>query len=338
MADRPKAVADDAGRNRGDLRQQIAAVLFLRSGSIAGELVEIFRFSGVETLSAEYCRRLGSILVHLLASSVRDGRIDPRGGLVADLRQELLDRSLAVNRLFTFAYLAERTALDELALDDAIGATSEAWPLVAQLTRRASFDVLSGYVERLQLEPGDAPTTDRLTTLHTRAVMEIVLSKEVERAARFGDTLSIILFDVDGLAEINRNHGYGVGDRVLERLGILIRGFFRQHDWVARHVDDQIVVLLTGPDAPHAGDLAESVRSTVQERLEFDDNRTDQKVRVTLSAAVINLRINAGDLVDPERVMADLQAALDRMKTRGKNQIAIVNGSSAAAPSGAKTS
>ena len=37
----------------------------------------------------------------------------------------MIERGLSMERLFTFTYLTERTALDELALDDGIGATSE---------------------------------------------------------------------------------------------------------------------------------------------------------------------------------------------------------------------
>ena len=244
----------------------------------------------------------------------------------------MLERSLPVERLFAFAYLTERAALDELAVDETIGATSEAWPLVAQLVRRASFDMLASYVERVELEPRGAATTDRLTTLHSRPVMDMVLAKEVERAGRFGYPLSLILFDVDNLSSTNEKYGYGVGDRILERLGILIRGFFRQHDWVARYDEDSMAVLLTGPDAAHANELAERVRVTVEERMEFKDHLTDQPVHVTVSAAVINLKINAGAVIDPERLMADAEAAVERAKREGRNRVEIVNGASGLQP------
>jgi len=74
------------------------------------------------------------------------------------------------------------------------------------------------YVERTQLEPRGAAIIDKLTTLYTRALFDAVLAKEVERAARFGHPISLILFDVDHLSEINQEHGYGVGDKILERL------------------------------------------------------------------------------------------------------------------------
>jgi len=164
-----------------------------------------------------------------------------------------------------------------------IGATSEPWPLAAQLVRRASFDLLAGYTERSQLEPSHTAITDKLTTLYTRPMFDAVLAKELERAARFNVPLSLILFDVDRLSSINKQHGYGVGDKVLERLGILMRQYFRQHDWVARYAEDAIAVLLTRTEGEHASELAERVRATVEERLGFTDHLSERAVPVTVS-------------------------------------------------------
>jgi diguanylate cyclase (GGDEF)-like protein len=222
--------------------------------------------------------------------------------------------------------LTERTALDELALDDTLGATSEPWPLVAQLVRRASFDFLAAYTERVRLEPTDAAVIDTLTTLHTRPLFDAVLAKEVERAGRYGYAISLILFDVDHLSRINQEHGYGVGDRILERLGILIRQYFRQYDWVARYSEDAIAVLLSRTDAVHASSLAERVRATVEERLGFTDHRSDRLVPVTLSAAVINVQALVGNVIDPERLMADADAAVGRAKQQGRNRVERVDG------------
>lgn len=316
---------EDGSRLQEDLRQQIFAVLLDRSGEITADTVAILPFSGVEPLDSEYCRRVGQLLVQLLAFAVRDGRLDARGSFVGDLQRILLERTVSVERLFTLVYLLERTALDDLATDETIGATTEAWALAAQLVRRGSFDLLAAYHERTLLEPGESATIDRLTTLHSRPLFDTVLSKEADRAGRIGSPFSIILFDVDNLSRINEEHGYGVGDKILERLGILIRGFFRQYDWIARYSEDSMAVLLTSPDAAHSADLAESVRVTVAERLEFVDHRNGQAVRVTLSAAVLNVRVKRDDTIDPDRLMADAEAALDRAKRLGRNRIECVD-------------
>ena len=319
--------ADEAnGHIQDDLREQTSSVLLERIDVITADTVAIFPYSGAETLDTDFCHRLGLKLTQLLAIGVRDSRLDARGSSVADLHRVVRERSLSMERLFTFVYLTERTALDELALNDTIGATSEPWPLVAQLVRRASFDMLAAYTERAQLEPSETAIIDKLTTLHTRPLFDAVLAKEVERAGRYGYPISLILFDVDHLSSINQEHGYGVGDRILERLGILIRTYFRQHDWVARHADDSIAVLLSRTDAEHASSLAERVRATVEERLGFTDYRSDGAVPVTLSAAVINVKVATGDVIDPERLLADAEAVVERAKRQGRNRVVSLDG------------
>lgn len=328
MSNNDRVFADEAAAThvQNDLRQQIAAAALGRADVISADAVAIFPYAGAETLDADYCGRLGHFLTRLLAFAVRDARVDPRGGIVADMHRIVLERMLPLNQLFSFVYFTERATLDELALDDDLGATSEPWPLVGQIVRRASFDLLGAYAERAQLEPGDSAIVDKLTTLHTRPLMDAVLAKELERAGRYGDAVSLILFDVDRLSTINQEHGYGVGDRILERVGILIRQYFRQHDWVARHSDDSFVVLLTRTDAARVTELAERVRSTVEERLGFIDHRNDRPVVVTVSAAAINLRIAIGDIVDPQRLLADAEIAVDRAKQQGRNRVQRVDG------------
>ena len=319
-------IEDTKSPAQDDLRQRIAVAIQERAVVLVWDTVAIFPFSGAEFLEPEYCNRIGEVVVQLLMIGVRDGKIDPRGGGVAALHQMALERNLMAGRLFTFVYLLERGALDELAVNDTLGATSEPWPLVAQTVRRASFELLAAYTERTQLEPSEAAIVDKLTTLFTRPLFDAVLGKELERANRYGSPMSLILFDVDRLSTINQEHGYGVGDKILERLGILVRQYFRHHDWVARYSEDSMVVLLSRTDAEPAAELAERVRASVEERLEFTDHRTDRPVRVTLSAAVMNVAARAGAPIDPERLLADAESALERAKQQGRNRVVRVDG------------
>jgi diguanylate cyclase (GGDEF)-like protein len=317
---------DEARKLPEDVRQQIAATLAEQAEIITADTVAIFPYSGSEEFDTEYCHRIGRLLTQLLAFAIRDGRLDARAGLIGDLHLVVGERSLSVERLFAFVYLTERTALDELALSDSIGATSEPWPIVAQLVRRASFDMLAAWTERALLEPVGSPMIDRLTTLYSRAVFDEVLAKEVDKAGRFGHALSLIMFDVDRLSAINEDFGYGVGDKVLERLGILMRTYFRQHDWVARYSEDVMVVLLVQTEPDRAIELAERARHTVEDRLWFTDHRTDRQVPVTVSAAVINVPVSVGDVIDPERLLAIGEAAVERAKRDGRNRVETVDG------------
>jgi len=320
--------ASDGGFGPGaqdDLRPRVSAALLDEVDAIAEDAAAVLPYSGGESIDPGYCRRVGTLVVKLMAHAVRDGRLDPMDGLVTDFRQLGLERGLHVETLFAFVYLTERAALDELALHETIGATREPWPLVAQFVRRAAFDLLAAYSERVQAEPNDPAIVDRSTTLFTRPVFIAALGKAVDAASRFGDAVSLILFDIDHLAAINRDYGRGVGDRVLERLAILIRTFFRQHDWVARYSEDTIAVLLSRTVADDAALLAERVRAAVEERLEFLDYRSERPVRVTVSAGIVNVTVAAGQILDAERLMLEAEAALQRAKASGRNLVERVD-------------
>ncbi len=118
------AVGREGAQLEDDLRQQISALLLDRAATIVGDAVGVFPFTSSTELDGEYCQRVGMLLIELSALAIRHGKLDTRVGLVADLHRLVLDRALPVEQLFTFVYLIERTALDEIALSDALGATS----------------------------------------------------------------------------------------------------------------------------------------------------------------------------------------------------------------------
>jgi len=266
----------------------------------------------------------------LLTRAIDRGGIDDDDGSIGVLRSASVQRDLRTNDIFTLIHHVERSVLDELALDADIGVTTENWPGVAQLVRRASFDALSAIASESATAAGQAAVIDPLTTLHTRPIFDVALAKEADRAGRFGYALALVLFDVDRLAELNDRHGRVIGGRILERLGVLVRQSFRQHDWVARHGDDAIAVMLTRTDADHADDLAELVRATVANRLGFTDHRSGDRVAVTVSAGVVHVAGTAGTLIDPERLRLDAEDALARAKHDGRNRIVRIDGSASA--------
>ena len=55
-------------------------------------------------------------------------------------------------------------------------------------------------------------------------------------------------------------------------------------------------------------------------------------MRVTISAAVVNLQVAVGDVIDPERLLADAEAAVERAKRQGRNRVIRVDGYSGKQP------
>ena len=316
---------DERGRSQADLRDEVARLLLARMEVIVSDSITLVPFSAPQPLDSEYCARLVAALVQLLAAAVREGRMDGHSGLIVDLNRLVAERALTSEGLFNFAYVTERAVLDELSLNERAGTTTESWPLTSQLVRRASFDVLAAFSDRAQQESTLASVTDPLTTLHTRAMMEAVLVTVLQRAERGHWPISLIVFDIDQLSHINQSYGSGVGDRILERMGIQMRKYFRQEDWVFRHGDDSIAVLLAETGTADAMALARRVLDMVDERLRFRDHRTESRVQVTVTAAVVGAQFVTGEPVDPDRMIFEAENALERAKRQGRGNVEYVD-------------
>src|SRR5258705_841269 len=134
-------------------RSQPARILEQHFDTILKDAVAIFPSAGAESSDHDRSANLADLILQLLTTAVREGELDQRTGRVSDLRQLALDFGLTVRQLFGLVYVIERAALDELALDESFGPTSEAWPGVAQSVRRASFDVLAAVPAPVTIQP-----------------------------------------------------------------------------------------------------------------------------------------------------------------------------------------
>lgn len=310
----------DRSQEAGELRAQVARSLHGRADAIVRDAVALFPFAGIEQVAADDRTPLTERIVHLLMSAVRDSALDGGDILVSELAQLAERKNVGARALFTVVYLVERAAVDALTLDDSFGMASAPWPTLAQTVRRAAFDLCGALAERMGGGVVGPTITDPLTTLHTRAVFVAAVEKEIQRSERFGEPFALILFDIDRLADINSRYGYGAGDRVLERVGILIRSYFRDTDWVARLGDDTFAVLLPNIEGHNAERLAERVRVTVQERLQLHDHRSDQQFPVTVSVgALVAASVERKDKAEP--LIASADAAVDRAKVAGGNRV-----------------
>lgn len=294
-----------------DIRTSIAATLRHEQMSLTEDIsASIGGMAGVDPSGT---REFSSILVHLFASAAEAGGLDQSRRVLHDFADAA--GTMLVRHVIQAIHRAERVMLDELALDEELGATSERWPMTAHVIRTASFEIVAAYAER----DSRMVLRDQLTTLISEHVFRLALEQETERANRYARGISIILFDVDNLSEVNQSQGFGAGDRLLERLGISARSFFRTHDWVARHDNDAIAVLLPETPLDQATTLATRFREMVQQRLLLVDHKTEEMVRVSISAAAVGTdAVQIG--IDAGQIMTQARAALERAKREGGNR------------------
>lgn len=118
--------------------------------------------------------------------------------------------------------------------------------------------------------------------------------------------------DIDHFKRVNDEHGHGVGDKVLARLGVLLKLQTRPTDIVARFGGEEFIVLMPHTTFAQAIKRAEEIRSAFAEELIAPLTNF-----VTLSCGVTELV--PGE--EGESFLSRVDTALYRAKEGGRNRV-----------------
>ena len=100
---------------------------------------------------------------------------------------------------------------------------------------------------------------DVLTGLLNRRGIEERLAWELDRRARSGDDVAIVVLDVVGLKRVNDSLGHAAGDDLLIAVASAVRSQLRSHDHVGRIGGDEFLAVLPRTDHGGATRMAERV-------------------------------------------------------------------------------
>jgi diguanylate cyclase (GGDEF)-like protein len=169
-------------------------------------------------------------------------------------------------------------------------------------------------------------TTDALTGIANRRSFDEELALEWRRAHRIGDSLALVLLDLDDFKKVNDTHGHPAGDAVLRTIGEVLGSGVRQIDLAARYGGEEFVVLVPESDLKGATQLAKRLRLAVSKaRAELPDGRL-LKVTASFGVAV------KGDLTSAEQLIAAADDALYEAKRAGKNRVVVAETGADEAP------
>ncbi len=169
---------------------------------------------------------------------------------------------------------------------------------------------------------------DGLTGLYNHRYFQERTEQEVQRAARYGLSLSLVFFDLDHFKIYNDLNGHPQGDEALVQVAqILSTGSrvadvvarVRGTDIVARYGGEEFVVLL--PETTKAGALIMAQRlCKAIERQEFPGEDKLPHGKLTVSAGVADMPTDAKSRSELIRC-AD--AALYQAKAAGRNRVHV---------------
>jgi diguanylate cyclase (GGDEF)-like protein len=157
--------------------------------------------------------------------------------------------------------------------------------------------------------------TDPLTGLPNTRSMFMHLTRELARAERLKQQVSLLVMDLDHFKQINDNHGHHVGDRALREIAAVLRAAIRPYDICVRYAGDEFIVVLSGCGAEEA----EQKRIELQQAIDdvVFEVRPGKRLQlgISIGAAVFP---HDGDTYETLLATADGRMYRDKTKRKGR--------------------
>ena len=153
---------------------------------------------------------------------------------------------------------------------------------------------------------------DKLTGLFNRNRFDEIYAKEIKRARRYENDLSIIIFDVDDFKIVNDTYGHQVGDEVLKEMAQIVLTHVREQDITVRWGGEEFLILLPQTNLEGAVLAANKIRIAISEH-----SFTDKSLTITGSFGVAQL-LNEDSEKD---FISRADKLLYEAKKTGKNKV-----------------
>ena len=98
----------------------------------------------------------------------------------------------------------------------------------------------------------DLSVINEQTELYLRKYLEIRLDDEIKRSKRFGFPLTVVMFSIDGFAELNSKHGQYACDGASYEIGKLLKQTVRATDIPAEYDTNKLCAILAHTSAEQA--------------------------------------------------------------------------------------
>jgi diguanylate cyclase (GGDEF)-like protein len=175
-----------------------------------------------------------------------------------------------------------------------------------------------GHLAERLTEVWTLATVDQLTGVHNRQAILAELEKEIDRAARYGHQLSVVMVDIDHFKRLNDSHGHAAGDRMLREIADVLRTNLRTVDVVGRYGGEEFLLVLPETDVDAAASLAEKLRRLVgRHEVVMTDGF---QATATLSAGVAG---GFGGHLILENLVRDADNAMYSAKALGRDQVYV---------------
>lgn len=175
-------------------------------------------------------------------------------------------------------------------------------------------------IKRHQIRLRKQSQTDQLTGLSSRHHFYETAKAILHRSEQEKQDVGFILFDMDYFKSVNDKYGHLVGDWVLQKTAEVVKASCRQNDLAGRLGGEEFAIFLPACNLKKAEQLAEICRKAVSQ---IDTSETGYRFDVSSSFGVTSTELSGYDFMD---LIADADKAMYSAKSKGRNQIVVVDG------------
>ncbi|MCW9014889.1 MAG: diguanylate cyclase [Gammaproteobacteria bacterium] len=184
--------------------------------------------------------------------------------------------------------------------------------------RMVSMEQETESLKHIIVEKNKQAMFDVLTGIPNRLAYEKKVEEEIARWKRFGNPLSLAVWDVDLFKTVNDTYGHAAGDKVLKTIARVLHDRIRATDFFARYGGEEFVMLLPGTREEETLRLVNDLRAKVES---CGFHYHGEAVKITVSCGVSCFR--KGDSL--EKVFERADKALYKAKQNGRNQCVIAS-------------
>lgn len=160
-----------------------------------------------------------------------------------------------------------------------------------------------------------AALVDPASRLFNRPHLEKRLEEELERAARQGTPVSLLMIDIDEFKLINDTYGHIAGDVVIRGVAEVLKRSIRVFDVCGRYGGEEFAVVMPGSNISSAWTTAERIRRRIEAYKPDDQNYSHIRVTASIGVSEAMNGATARETIE----LAD--KALYSAKRAGKNQV-----------------
>jgi diguanylate cyclase (GGDEF)-like protein len=158
---------------------------------------------------------------------------------------------------------------------------------------------------------------DGLTEVFNHRYFHDALKEKINSGEKSGKPVALVFIDIDYFKYYNDLYGHQMGDKVLKKIGVVLKNSARKKDIVARYGGEEFAVIMADTPEEEALKIAERIRREIEKTyFEGEENQPNGKLTASIGISVY-----------PDKAKSDLELinsaddALYRAKFFNKNRV-----------------